>query len=283
MLTIMSNVTDTQSYLNGIVNEFKLYILNAIEEEIKYDDEIDSWPLMNKPWYILTILLMYLVFVLDIGPKFMANRKPMNIKSIMLIYNATQTIYNAWLVCWFIFLPGTFDYVWNHSCYSDPGPYGRYLINQLYKAMWYYFISKIADFSDTIFFVLRKKQSQVTFLHVYHHVNMAFSSWFHLRFIKSEQIAVGGIINTIVHTIMYSYYFLSALGPQVKKYLFWKKYLTGLQIFQFVMIIFYVFGLFIFDCKFPKLFMMYVIIDLIVFLHLFMIFYKKTYVKKIKT
>jgi hypothetical protein len=64
------------------------------------DDEIDSWPLMNKPWYILTILLMYLVFVLDIGPKFMANRKPMNIKSIMLIYNATQTIYNAWLVCW---------------------------------------------------------------------------------------------------------------------------------------------------------------------------------------
>ena len=38
-----------------------------------------------------------------------------------------------------------------------------------------------------------------------------------------------GLINSFVHIIMYTYYLLSALGPTVQKYLWWKKYLTTLQ------------------------------------------------------
>jgi hypothetical protein len=38
-----------------------------------------------------------------------------------------------------------------------------------------------------------------------------------------------GLINSFVHIIMYSYYLLSALGPTVQKYLWWKKYITTLQ------------------------------------------------------
>jgi len=38
-----------------------------------------------------------------------------------------------------------------------------------------------------------------------------------------------GFLNTFVHIIMYSYYLLAALGPSVQKYLWWKKYLTALQ------------------------------------------------------
>ena len=37
-------------------------------------------------------------------------------------------------------------------------------------------------------------------------------------------------INCFVHIIMYSYYFLSGLGPSVQKYLWWKKYVTLLQL-----------------------------------------------------
>lgn len=36
--------------------------------------------------------------------------------------------------------------------------------------------------------------------------------------------------NTTVHILMYGYYFLAALGPSVRKYLWWKKYLTSIQI-----------------------------------------------------
>jgi len=35
-----------------------------------------------------------------------------------------------------------------------------------------YFLLKVVDLVETIFFVLRKKNSQVSFLHVYHHIMM---------------------------------------------------------------------------------------------------------------
>lgn len=37
------------------------------------------------------------------------------------------------------------------------------------------------------------------------------------------------MLNCFVHTIMYTYYMLSALGERVRKYLWWKKYVTMLQ------------------------------------------------------
>lgn len=42
--------------------------------------------------------------------------------------------------------------------------------------------------------------------------------------------AFGAMINSFVHVIMYAYYAISALGPSYQKYLWWKKYLTRLQL-----------------------------------------------------
>lgn len=38
------------------------------------------------------------------------------------------------------------------------------------------------------------------------------------------------MVNAGVHVIMYFYYFLSAAGPQFQKYLWWKKYMTAIQL-----------------------------------------------------
>ena len=38
---------------------------------------------------------------------------------------------------------------------------------------------------------------------------------------------------------MYSYYGLAAIGPHMQPYLWWKRYLTQLQIGQFVLLFFY--------------------------------------------
>lgn len=50
------------------------------------------------------------------------------------------------------------------------------------------------------------------------------------RVYAGQQGALCGVLNASIHMIMYSYYFLAALGPQMQKYLWWKKYLTRLQI-----------------------------------------------------
>lgn len=38
------------------------------------------------------------------------------------------------------------------------------------------------------------------------------------------------LLNCVVHVVMYTYYGLSAMGPRYQKYLWWKKYLTTIQL-----------------------------------------------------
>ena len=38
------------------------------------------------------------------------------------------------------------------------------------------------------------------------------------------------ILNSFIHVIMYAYYGLSACGPGIQKYLWWKRYITQAQI-----------------------------------------------------
>ena len=46
----------------------------------------------------------------------------------------------------------------------------------------------------------------------------------------------GALINSFIHVVMYTYYGLSALGPHMQKYLWWKKYLTVMQLVSTVTI-----------------------------------------------
>ena len=53
---------------------------------------------------------------------------------------------------------------------------------QMAHLSWWYYISKFLEFSDTIFFVLRKKFSHVSTLHVIHHGVMPMSVWWGVKF-----------------------------------------------------------------------------------------------------
>jgi len=38
------------------------------------------------------------------------------------------------------------------------------------------------------------------------------------------------MVNSFIHTLMYVYYGLAAVGPSMQKYLWWKRYMTKLQL-----------------------------------------------------
>ena len=65
-------------------------------------------------------------------------------------------------------------------------PKGGYFASELSRGAWWYFISKVVDLLDTVFFVLRKKQNQVTFLHVYHHTVTCLFSWGYLKYLPGD-------------------------------------------------------------------------------------------------
>lgn len=51
-----------------------------------------------------------------------------------------------------------------------------------------------------------------------------------MKFIAGGHGTLGNLINNAVHVVMYAYYMLAAMGPEVQKYLWWKKHLTTVQL-----------------------------------------------------
>ena len=101
---------------------------------------------------------------------------------------------------------------------------------RIMQLQYSYTLLKFLDLLDTVFFVLRKKDNQVTFLHVYHHLLMAGFGWVVCKFFVGGQIYYVGIANLPVHSVMYFYYFLTAWDSSYKRSIWWKKHLTQFQI-----------------------------------------------------
>ncbi|XP_015368723.1 PREDICTED: elongation of very long chain fatty acids protein 4-like [Diuraphis noxia] len=151
---------------------------------------------------------------------------------------------------------------------------------KLLKAVWWYYFSKLLEFCDTIFFILRKKDKQLTFLHVYHHSTMFSLWWIGVKWVPSGSTFLPAMVNSFIHVLMYSYYALSALGPKIEKYLWWKKYLTILQLIQFTTALFLGIHGIKSGCKFPIWMQYLLVIYMISFIVLFGNFYANAYVQK---
>ncbi|CAH0407550.1 unnamed protein product [Chilo suppressalis] len=120
--------------------------------------------------------------------------------------------------------------------------------------------------------------AKVTFLHVYHHVIMALYSWSYLKFAAGGEGAILALLNSMVHVFMYTYYLLSGFGPRFQKYLWWKKYVTTMQLIQFVMMLFYcAWTHFSPRCQYNSSFTYFISGNITIFLFLFLNFYSKSY------
>ncbi|XP_055380600.1 elongation of very long chain fatty acids protein 7-like [Condylostylus longicornis] len=195
------------------------------------DPRIDSLPLVSSPIPATITIVIYLLFVNKWGPKFMENRKPYKLKSILRIYNVLQVVFNLILFVTALlnsyFQPG-FHFTCQNVDHSITEPYMRRLL----LASYGYYLTKYLDLLDTVFFVLRKKNNQITFLHTYHHAGMVIGCWIFVKFLAGSHSTMLGLVNSFVHCIMYTYYFLTSLNKKFST-LWWKKYLTKLQLLQF--------------------------------------------------
>ena len=158
---------------------------------------------------------------------------------------------------------------------------------------------------DTVFFILRKKDRQVSTLHVCHHAVMPFAAYSAIKFAPLGRTSFVGIINSMIHTVMYFYYALASYGPSMAKYvilivscmyssnpfvncmhryLWWKKYITTLQMAQFIAIIAHsIQGAFFIPCTFPIGISILEFLHGFFFLRSFWAFFQKEYDSKSET
>lgn len=184
-------------------------------------------PLIGSPLPASIIVLTYFLLVFKIGPDFMECRKPYNVRSAMLKYNIAQIAMNLLIFVavspnilsnFYIFIISLFQayyYIFVKKLYDfrcmEKLPLDHPNKNMERWLVYLYFLNKVLDLADTLFFVLRKSYKQITVLHVYHHalmvVGVAGTYYFYG---PGGQYSMTGIINSLVHVFMYGYYFAAA-------------------------------------------------------------------------
>lgn len=237
-------------------------------------DYVDDWFLMSTPWTLFAIWIVYITFVLKWGPSYMSTRPAYKLKNTLALYNLFQVGLSCYIVYMGTYIMSREGLVSSH-CAIEAKETEHYMV----RGVYIYFLAKISELLDTVFFVLRKKMNQVSFLHVYHHSLMAISTWFALKYNPTDVLIFLGTLNSFVHVIMYGYYGLSAY-PSMTKYLWWKKYITSFQLIQFGCITLHAFtSTFVSNCKTSFVLLITIFFNLGLMIYLFRDFYIKSYVK----
>ncbi|XP_038114287.1 elongation of very long chain fatty acids protein [Culex quinquefasciatus] len=244
------------------------------------DERTTGWFLSGSMTPLIIILVTYLYFCLYAGPRYMAKRKPFKLEGVLIAYNAIQVVLSIWLV--YEGIMGGWNGVYNLRC--QPVDYSRDpLAMRMAGAVWAYYICKVVELLDTVFFVLRKKQNQVSFLHLYHHTLMPVCGFVGVKYFAGGHGTLLGVINSFIHVCMYAYYMLAAMGPKVQQYLWWKPYLTKMQIVQFVIVFFHTLQVqFQPTCGYPKSIAALLTLNAALFIYMFSMFYVKSYLRAAK-
>ncbi|GMS85928.1 hypothetical protein PENTCL1PPCAC_8103, partial [Pristionchus entomophagus] len=167
-------------------------------------------------------------FFIIFGIKFfMRNREPFDLERPLNAWNLILAVFSS---AGAIFMaPDFFGVLWRRgfrASYCE--------LDGMYEGLngwwiWIFVISKLTDFIDTFFIVLRKKP--LLFLHWYHHILTLLYSIYNY----SSSTAFNRYLtylNLVVHSAMYSYYFFRSIRVPIPGAI--AKAITTSQILQFV-------------------------------------------------
>lgn len=191
---------------------------------------------------------------------------------------------------------------WSHKCLPvfPAQNFGFIRHSNLTLQAYQITVNARTQISLQLFIVLKKKNSHLSFLHCYHHFFMAMGTYIAARWVPGGHALLLGLINLFVHAFMYFYYFLTAIKPELKQSIWWKKHITQIQlviikfynqsrgllrgrVFQIQFAILMVgFGRACFadTCDFPKFWLWTLVIQNSFMFALFSDFYRKTYLRK---
>ncbi|TMS38109.1 hypothetical protein L596_004905 [Steinernema carpocapsae] len=189
-------------------------------------DSVRSTQWMQENWYHSFTWSFVYVACIYLGQKFMETRKPFALDWPLFIWNLGLAVFSILGV-----VRMTPEMFWSVNSNSLKYSICTASFAQGVTGFWTekFAMSKIAEFGDTAFIVLRKRP--LLFLHWYHHVSVLVYTWHAYK----DHTASGRWfiwMNYGVHAFMYSYYSLRALRFRLPKPV--AMLVTVLQILQMV-------------------------------------------------
>lgn len=110
-----------------------------------------------------------------------------------------------------------------------PQRFGEDLRGRIFWWCYVFYVSKYYELLDTVFLVLKGKH--VIPLHLWHHMSVPPIMWAAFQGRLAPALIFTVLLNGTVHTAMYLYYGVTAMGVRVSKAK--KKMITNMQIVQF--------------------------------------------------
>lgn len=157
-------------------------LVNGSSDEVwnKYWDDgcdprsVHFWLMSGGPGKLTTITFAY-IGIVYFGIRFMRDRKPFELRNSMLSYNIIMVVINAYFLyeslVWTNFGSRLLDFHFPSSL--DRSLEAMRIVDMFYYYQW----TKFVDYFDTFFFILRKKNRQVSVLHIYHHISVPIIGW----------------------------------------------------------------------------------------------------------
>lgn len=200
------------------------YIFNFESDFIH--QETRTW--MQDNW-TMAFYYVGIYMVLIFGGQFlMQNRPRFELRGMLVLWNTLLATFSIMGAC--RTLPEFIHSLTKHGLYHSvciPSFIEQDKVSGFWT--WMFVLSKLPELGDTIFIVLRKQP--LIFLHWYHHITVLLYSWFsYTEYTASARWFI--VMNYCVHSLMYSYYALRAMGYSPPKKI--AMVITSLQLLQMV-------------------------------------------------
>lgn len=195
-----------------------------------------DFPLVRGgPWALFALATFVAVCATTIGPKFMKNRKPYDLRPYMLIYNGILFGVNGtgFVLCLILA-----DYGYNgwYCDGSNPSWKDFRTLAVIYLGYVYYTV-KLSQFIRFVFAILRKRPVVETLLSLIHITMLAFQVHSGLYFYPGGIFCFLPLTDCFKDAFVYGYSMLTAAGPGIRTTLQTKKYIIMLQLVHFVVLL----------------------------------------------
>lgn len=202
----------------------------------KGEPRVRDWPLMN-PYHMAAVVTAYLIIVPVLSFIMKQRSKPVNVRLFATLHNINLTLLSLYMFVEIIRQAVTHRYsLFGNGVDHGASGYG------MARILYIFYLSKILEFIDTIIMCLKQNYRQITFLHVYHHASIFVIWWCIVYFAPGGEAYFSAALNSFVHVVMYGYYLWSSYAPKLREGQrphvlhpsFYKKYITTMQLTQFV-------------------------------------------------
>ncbi|XP_028412922.1 elongation of very long chain fatty acids protein 4-like isoform X2 [Dendronephthya gigantea] len=161
------------------VEDFIIRVENASDPRVK------DWPLVQSIWCPVLAVMCYIVVVI-LGPRIMKNQQAFQLRVTMILYNFLAIVSSGYM---FIkLLVSTVQANYSFICQAVDYSIDKPIEIEIARIIWLHYLSKYFEMLDTVIFILRKKERQISFLHVYHHSSVLILWWIAAKWIPGGSL-----------------------------------------------------------------------------------------------